>query len=128
MAPIIDQKALEDFIEHADLGEAKRCEAALEAMAASVRLRVVSALPARHLFATRVPWDVSINDEELLPGTVSGSELLWPAVGIVGVVGEKDDLATRCQPGHGEDRITFNRAVLEEDLRTLARILSFLET
>lgn len=41
MTPIVDQKALEDFIEHADLGEARRAEAALEAMAASVRLRVV---------------------------------------------------------------------------------------
>jgi hypothetical protein len=41
MTPLADQRALEDFIDTADLGEAKRCEAALEAMAASVRLRVV---------------------------------------------------------------------------------------
>jgi hypothetical protein len=41
MSPIVDQKALEDFLQSADLGEARRAEAALEAMAASVRLRVV---------------------------------------------------------------------------------------
>ena len=41
MSPIVDQKALEDFIDHADLDEARRAEAALVAMAASVRMRVV---------------------------------------------------------------------------------------
>lgn len=41
MTPIVDQKALEDFIESADLNEVRRVEASLVAMAASVRLRAV---------------------------------------------------------------------------------------
>jgi len=41
MSPFVDQKALEDFIDHADLDEVRRAEAALTARAASVRLRVV---------------------------------------------------------------------------------------
>ena len=41
MSPIVDQRALEDFIEHANLDDARRAEAALQAMAASVRMRVV---------------------------------------------------------------------------------------
>ena len=38
---LVNQKALEDFLDRADLNEARRAGAALEAMAASVRLRVV---------------------------------------------------------------------------------------
>ena len=38
---IVDEEALSRFLDSADLGEARRVEAALEAMAASVRLRVV---------------------------------------------------------------------------------------
>lgn len=41
MSPIVNQEALVAFIEGADLDEARRAEAALEAMAASVHLRVV---------------------------------------------------------------------------------------
>jgi hypothetical protein len=40
MAPLVDEKAPEDFLDQADLDEARRAEAALEAMAASVRLSV----------------------------------------------------------------------------------------
>ncbi|MFP3881715.1 MAG: hypothetical protein ACLFWH_05290 [Actinomycetota bacterium] len=57
MAPIVDQKALEDFIEHADLDEARRAEAALGAMAASVRLRVVELETRRSKELTVYPAD-----------------------------------------------------------------------
>jgi hypothetical protein len=38
---IVNEEALDRFIRSADLNEARRTEAALEAMAASVRLRIV---------------------------------------------------------------------------------------
>jgi hypothetical protein len=41
MTSIVNERALSDFLDSADLGEARRVQAALEAMAASVRLKVV---------------------------------------------------------------------------------------
>jgi hypothetical protein len=41
MTPIVNQKALDDFLEHADSNQARRAAVALEAMAAAARLAVV---------------------------------------------------------------------------------------
>ena len=41
MSPLVDEKALEDFLAHAGPEDARRAAAALEAMAAAARLAVV---------------------------------------------------------------------------------------
>ena len=58
MTPIVDQKALDDFIETADLDEVRRVEACLTAMASAVRLRAVELETRRQVDFTPRPVSV----------------------------------------------------------------------